>query len=305
VSDVPVREGPCSTVWLLNFDAEAELACTGPYSPRALSARASAAQARVAQTLLGPSDSLLEAARWDPTQSPRGRAWCPTPSARARFQRAGIELEPGPALDVLRTVNNRRFCLPLRQQRTEAIEPEAVTTEAELTHLLKTRSRPLLFKRVYSCAGQAQLRLTGEPSTHDQRVLRDALTKGGLVAERFVDIELEVSLHGELTEDGRVRFGQPCRQHVDAQRAFVAAAPLLPGQLAPEHLATLTDTALAVAERLKQARYFGPFGIDAYVWSDQGTLRFNPLSEVNARYTMAFGVGMPHTPTSRPNWLQL
>jgi hypothetical protein len=41
-----------------------------------------------------------------------------------------------------------------------------------------------------------------------------------------------------------------------------------------------------VAEVLRDAGYFGPFGIDAYRWRDGATQYFNPRSEINARYSM-------------------
>jgi hypothetical protein len=48
-----------------------------------------------------------------------------------------------------------------------------------------------------------------------------------------------------------------------------------------------------VAEALIRAGYFGPFGIDGYRWKDEhGTLRFNPRTDINARYSMGWAVGM-------------
>jgi hypothetical protein len=48
-----------------------------------------------------------------------------------------------------------------------------------------------------------------------------------------------------------------------------------------------------VAEALARAGYFGPFGIDAYLWRRApGALELNPQSELNARYTMGFCIGM-------------
>jgi hypothetical protein len=48
-----------------------------------------------------------------------------------------------------------------------------------------------------------------------------------------------------------------------------------------------------VAVALFMAGYHGPFGIDAFAWQDaQGTRRFQPLSEINARFSMGFGFGM-------------
>jgi hypothetical protein len=46
------------------------------------------------------------------------------------------------------------------------------------------------------------------------------------------------------------------------------------------------------AEGLRGAGYFGPFGVDGYVWDDDGARRVQPRSDVNARYSMGWAVGM-------------
>jgi hypothetical protein len=56
---------------------------------------------------------------------------------------------------------------------------------------------------------------------------------------------------------------------------------------------TLCDVAERTAHALAEAGYFGPFGIDAFRWRDEGgVLHFNPRSDLNARYSMGWHVGM-------------
>jgi len=63
--------------------------------------------------------------------------------------------------------------------------------------------------------------------------------------------------------------------------------------LTPEAEHALIRSAEHAAGALSDAGYFGPFGVDAYFWrTGSGALRFNPLGELNARYTMGFSVGM-------------
>jgi hypothetical protein len=99
--------------WVLNLDAEYELARGGPgYTPsRKLLSQLELFGAS-SRALLHPEDRLLgesaALASFDP-RSFVGRAWCPTPRAVERFKAFGITPEPHPPVDVLRRVNHRRF----------------------------------------------------------------------------------------------------------------------------------------------------------------------------------------------------
>ena len=63
--------------------------------------------------------------------------------------------------------------------------------------------------------------------------------------------------------------------------------------------ARLEEAAARAGEALAAAGYFGPFGIDAYEHRVPGGRErvLNPLSEINARFTMDWTTGM----TSRPD----
>jgi hypothetical protein len=67
--------------------------------------------------------------------------------------------------------------------------------------------------------------------------------------------------------------------------------------VSPPLARALTSERASVATALTLAGYFGPFGVDAFVYRDRlGTERLQPRSEVNARYSMGFAVGLPHVP---------
>jgi hypothetical protein len=56
--------------------------------------------------------------------------------------------------------------------------------------------------------------------------------------------------------------------------------------------ARMTEEAHFVGRALHEIGYFGPFGIDAFVYHDKrGGVGFQPRSEINARYSMGFAVG--------------
>ena len=66
-----------------------------------------------------------------------------------------------------------------------------------------------------------------------------------------------------------------------------------PAELERHELSALGERAETVAEALHGAGYFGPFGVDGYRYRDAGRGGFCALSEINARYTLAFAIGFP------------
>jgi hypothetical protein len=101
--------------WVLNLDADVELAHRTRYEPSRRVRDAIRAHAeRLAAVLLLPGDVLVDdvstplSARGLP-----GVAFCPTPRAVSLLRRAGAEPEPHPSVDVLRAVNSRAFASSL------------------------------------------------------------------------------------------------------------------------------------------------------------------------------------------------
>jgi hypothetical protein len=55
----------------------------------------------------------------------------------------------------------------------------------------------------------------------------------------------------------------------------------------------LQSRAASTARSLAEARYFGPFGIDAYRYASDAGVAFCEQSEINARFSMGFSTGFP------------
>jgi phosphoribosylaminoimidazole carboxylase (NCAIR synthetase) len=191
---------------------------------------------------------------------------------------------------VLRRVSHRSFDLELGGGAPGALY---LRDAAELERALaERRGAAWLFKRPYGFAGRGQRRIA-EPSADDRRWLADGLRLGGLLGEPWLELERELSLHGSVARDGAVRLGRPCVQRVDRWRAWLATEPLDPGDLSSAWRSELENAAERAAEALFRAGYFGPFGIDAYIWrTPAGGRALNALGELNARYTMGYPVGM-------------
>ena len=299
--------------WVLNLDAEDELARGGAHTPTAvMTARIQSLIPRLSSALtptLSPAgererglilrgDRVLWPGEGTVPPGMQGRAWCPTRWALTQMERAQLRLPRAPSVDVLRRVNHRRFAHDLGQ----ALPVAGFATSAnELTALLSaplerfSEERCWLIKRPLGYAGRGRRKLrAGELSTADQSWLEASLRTGdGLQVEPWVHRELDCALHGWLGEDGSCVFGQPTLQEVDATGAWQSTVVAPGGSIHPGELEQLSQEAHRTADALRAAGYFGPFGLDAFRWrSPDGDLHFQPRSEVNARYSMGWAVGM-------------
>ena len=79
------------------------------------------------------------------------------------------------------------------------------------------------------------------------------------------------------------------RQRIDPRGAWQGTELAADADVEPGLRAEL----VRVAEALRGAGYFGPFGIDAFTWEGEGgTVHLHRRSEINARYSMGWAVGM-------------
>jgi hypothetical protein len=275
--------------WVFNLDAELELARGRPgYVPQQKLVAQLAEHGQSSRRLLGPHDVELGVGAPEPGML--GRCWCPTPLALARLSSFGITPEPHPPAPVLRRVNHRLFS----HQLGGGLPDQAyVTSRGELQGVLGDYQRRWLLKRPLSFAGRGQLRVIG-PLTEKQWTWVDAsLSRDGLLVEPLVTPTLEVSLHGFVWPNGRVELGRACTQDVSERGTFRGVRLATTLELSASENAALQERTERSARALLEAGYFGPFGVDAYRYE----AGFCALSEINARYTLAFAVGFPRSPS--------
>ncbi len=298
-------------LWVLNLDAERELAFPGGYTR----SRAMAAQIRERghQTRdLVRGDPVLAL---DATHAPAGAssetavlAWSPTPSVLALVRQVGLPVPVAPPLDVLKRANHRRFQHEVARRvaggaeffaHSAFVEPE-LDLDAQVHAMTRRLSNPpplgrgWHLERAYGFAGKGARRLSGAPTPDDARWLRDSLARGGILVEPWVCIVRELSLHGFVGVTGVV-IGEPCALECDEFGAPTSISVLSPqaGSFTTEHaVPRLREAAQAAAESLRAAGYAGPFGIDAFVFGDERGEHVNPLSDLNARFTLGWSTGM-------------
>jgi hypothetical protein len=226
-----------------------------------------------------------------------GRAWSPTPRAQALLVRAGARVAPAPALTTLRSVNARPFAASVRAPlaRASFAKHVAPDLEAVLGRLGEPAPLGWLVRRTFGAAGRGRRRIaSGRPSAAERAWIDASLRLGPLVLEPWVEVLREHTRSGWVGGDGSVIVSRPCFQRVSEHGAWTrtehASIELLPA----DDDARLEAACATAGAALASAGYFGPFGIDAFHHRAPGRpdVVLNPLSEINARYTMDWATAM-------------
>ncbi len=280
--------------WVFNLDADEELAAwPRSYQPSATLRERTVHFSTALRALLSEGDVVVEQAH--DLSEHLGASWCPTPRAVDRWRRANVRLPNVPTPACLKRVNHRSFGYALGRFLPLA---EWITTEREFDDICRS-SKALLAKRPFGFAGRGQRRLCGHEITEgDRRWVRATLNKyGGFALELRVDLVRELALHGFINETGEVVLGE-ITESKTSQGAWVRSERAHDVEIS--HRAQFVDVISGTAFALFREGYFGPFGVDAYIWRDSFGEHFNPRSEVNARYTMGWTVGMGGLPIRQP-----
>ncbi|MCL2777568.1 MAG: hypothetical protein FWD73_06155 [Polyangiaceae bacterium] len=287
--------------WVLNLDADLELGARGSYTPTKAVLSAMRPQIeRLAKVLLGQGDVLVgDDAAIGSARGFVGRAFCPTPRALALLRRAGAEPEPCPPTSVLRAVNSRAFCSSFGVTLPGAA---FVTTRDDA--LAKLDAVPPLghawrVKRAFGMSGRGQrVVAVAHGNVADRAFVEAAIRDGGVQIEPNLVLVTEYAIHGWIEQNGEATFGDLVTQRCDRYGQWLSTERVTGDHDDPDGVrrSSLVSEARRVAAALTMAGYFGPFGIDAFTYNNgHGGIGWQPRSEINARYTMGFSVGLPAT----------
>jgi hypothetical protein len=275
--------------WVLNLEADDERARGPGWTPsRALRSRLDELTERLTRSpLFGPDDVRIE------RDAPRvlgpdydGAAWSPTDRAKSLWRRAGVRTTETPAASVLSRVSSRAFTQGLR-----AVEPRERRVDRESLGSADFPAGSMRISLSHTCAGRGHWWVEG--SAHARATIARLLARHAevFVAER-VEIEQEFALHGWIGRGPSLTLGLPTEQRVDPRTGSWIETRLA-RDLSDAEREALAAYAREAASALGREGYFGPFGIDAFRFRDrEGRVRFCPRSELNARYTMGWAVGM-------------
>ena len=282
--------------WVLNLDAEHELEAPARYAPtRRLRAIVARERRALLGSLVGPADLVLDLDEEQSQVAPAlalgrtGLAWCPTPRALARLAAAGACVRAAPSLAVLRAVNARPFAAAVRAPFAGAsFAKRVVATLAEaLDELARPAADGWLVRRTFGAAGRGRRRIAaGRPDAAERAWLVASLRRGALVIEPWVRVTREYTRSAWVTARGELVLSPPCFQETSAQGAWTRSERAERGAVSRADDERLAEAVQAAGDALARAGYAGPFGIDAFRHRGEHGEVLNPLSEINARFTM-------------------
>lgn len=288
-------------IWILNLDAELELETIGSYTRSEHMQRVvNNQQQQLIGTLVAPTDVILTAQNHashvhsgDLAGLP-GYAWCPTPSACHLLRTVGAVIESEMPIEVLRTINARPFGLEVRRDLIgdSFTKHLAYDLEEALSLIAQPAEQGWLLRRSFGAAGRGRRKIaTGKPNQPERSWIEASLRTGPLTIEPWVQIVREFTRSGWVTSDGGVTLAPPCLQETDTSGAWLRSQEAAPLDI-ESHLDERLQEAFEQAGRaIAAVGYSGPFGVDAYLHrNQQGHLALNPLSEINGRYTMDWGL---------------
>jgi len=297
--------------WVLNLDAEHELEALRSYTPtdrlREIVARESR---RLVGPLVAPHDVVVTeedlaagGERAERARGLEGLAWSPTPRALRLLAEAGARAPAAPPVAVLRAVNARPFAAAVRAPlaRSSFAKHVALDLGSVLARLAEPAPLGWLVRRTFGAAGRGRRRIAaGRPSPAEIAWIEASLRLGPLVLEPWVEVLREHTRSGWVGADGSVAISVPCFQSVNAHGAWTGTERAELDLVARDDDARLEEACAAAGAALAAAGYFGPFGIDAYHHRalDGAGVVLNPVSEINARFTMDWATAMAADPRS-------
>lgn len=193
---------------------------------------------------------------------------------------------------IVRVANSRAFNLEVEREWARLEAPGRLFQSLEsLEAFLITAQEPLgwVAKGNHGHAGTANRRVPSGPLSDADRALLAALFSGHVQValepwhERLMDMSVGFTV-------GKAGLIRDFRGHVllNSRDGAFLGVKILPGRRPPEPW----DQALeAAAEELGKALdalgYFGPVGVDAYIWNSPRGPRLRPLVDINARLSMS------------------
>ena len=164
---------------------------------------------------------------------------------------------------------------------------------------LKSPTGVVVLKSSFSASGRGMIRVKNQQLDDKQLAWAKSVMErdGHVLVEPWLDKILDLSAHIDITADGVVKFIGFTRFWTDARGQYKGhiIGRMLddcgPEILGPWHhdggwRSKLQATALAVGHEIFQQGYYGPMGIDAFIYRDSEGLRLRPMVEINPRYSM-------------------
>jgi hypothetical protein len=220
-----------------------------------------------------------------------------------------------PDLAVVALVNSRGFSSALESEWDVGLSGAvAIRTLPELERVLTAAAeRPggWVIKANFGMSARERiLGRGGQPRAQDLEWARRRLERGeSIFFEPWVEAIAEFGCQFSLPPTGRPRLEGVTGLLTDAQGTYRGSRlfPAGGGTGRDLHAAGVLEIVERAAQRIQQAGYFGPLGIDVMQYrTPTGEIRWRPLQDINARWTMgrvALGWRRMLAPDAAASWL--
>ncbi|MBN1307168.1 MAG: hypothetical protein JXA18_04575 [Chitinispirillaceae bacterium] len=200
-------------------------------------------------------------------------------------------VDKAPPLEAVREVNHRQFCSVLARRHGFGVEGSrfcATMEEAESAFASSADGFPLVIKPAFGGAGFG-LRVVWrtEQVSAERALLANYLLHGGAVIEPWRARTADCSTAVRINPDGGIDSIWHQRQWINRYGAFFGIYCAATDPVIQTWKAELERTALIAVREAVSCGYFGPMGIDSFVYSDRyGSERLAACIEINGRFTM-------------------
>lgn len=279
-------ETELACIWLAMTRSEDEILCASPFPEDYLSGMQSLGCSL--PKIISP-DSLSD------SQATEIVPWGWTPAIRKLAQRLNVAIQVPPQ-DVVWQVNSRIFSHEISTELQCALPGEAiVTTLPELMPVIQKnyqQSGGWILKPNLSQAGRGQLRGNSPFLSEAQfgTVLHMLSRSKAVVVEPLLRRHFEVGCQWKITppdESGhsQINLLGMTRLLTDEQGRYQGNS-LIGVEISEPARENILNTQRAAIERIAATGYFGPVGIDAMLYWNEGHLEVRPIQDINARWTM-------------------
>lgn len=278
-------------VWHLNFDADVELADGASWkADPAMRSRFGELAAR-AEGLVPDGDARLDDG--EDFGGARGYSFMPTASSRAALVAKSAKPVDAPDVSVLRAVNSREACASIGERLSGARWAKSVR-EVEEALANAAPGSPWRARSPWGFSGRGNVAVSGSGLRENERrwIERVCTTYGGVEFVPWVERLADFGLHGYVDASGLVTLGEPTVQRCSPSGTWISTERADDDDFATGERDALVESAKRCARFLIESGYFGPFGIDAFRWREGRNEHFHALCDLNARYSMGWGVGM-------------
>lgn len=198
-----------------------------------------------------------------------------------------------PDLSVVRDVNNRKFCNDLGTEFELGVPGSSFFSTLEefsLQSKVLKEFYPLVVKPAFGGSGFGLI-VVQSPDHTDAELekIKTYCDHGGAVLEPWCNRKYDLSTNFDILPDGSVTPFRYQRLFSNEYGAFFGIYLAPADHLLDKWKDKLARSAAIIAGQLKRAHYYGPAGLDSFVYTDRsGRESLAAVIEINARHVMSY-----------------